>query len=325
MGSWLTTRKMHPDLRARIEASVRGARSRGHRVSPRKVMSLRLLAVAVVVATLGWLGVTKRQVDRELQSARADLLQRWQSSAEGLVEPSRTLTPKVQGWLERLTGPYPGDLVSPNDRGARGLEATLSRPMVYVRGSIDALASSQGMRASAAESTKDAFVLCLLDPPENRDEKAVMSRVRAAYAGSERMQRSTRRVERLGTALVGLPTLLPSFRNGIVEADDRFELQRYERAFEAAPLEATKRALEAPLLLIVIDEPGDPKAPAELDGERAHPVRVGLVDLTLKKVLLRQRRKVDPSWLSAARRPEYAREADGCRLALDVRQAALES
>jgi hypothetical protein len=68
-----------------------------------------------------------------------------------------------------------------------------------------------------------------------------------------------------------------------------------------------------------MDEPGDRSIPAELDGERPHHVRVGLVDLASKKQLLALRRKVDPSWLSPTARAEYASGIDACTLALDVR------
>ncbi len=50
-------------------------------------------------------------------------------------------------------------------------------------------------------------------------------------------------------------------------------------------------------------------------------MRVGLVDLEKDKVLLKLRRHVDPSWLSDATRAEYARGADSCTLAMDVRSA----
>ena len=67
-----------------------------------------------------------------------------------------------------------------------------------------------------------------------------------------------------------------------------------------------------------MDEPGEPGGPTELDGERAHAVRIGIVALGPAKVLLRMRKRVDPSWISTAKRPEYASGLDGCKLALDV-------
>ena len=68
-----------------------------------------------------------------------------------------------------------------------------------------------------------------------------------------------------------------------------------ERAFERAPIAGAKRAAKAPLLVFAMDEPGDGRGPTELDGERPHEVRVGVVDLAAAKLLLRLRRRVDPS------------------------------
>ena len=82
-------------------------------------------------------------------------------------------------------------------------------------------------------------------------------------------------------------------------------------------------AAKARQLLAVMDEPGDPKAPAELDGERPHAVRVTLTDLSSGQIRLRYRATVDPSWLSPTTRAEYASGIDGCALAVDLRNALL--
>ena len=79
------------------------------------------------------------------------------------------------------------------------------------------------------------------------------------------------------------------------------------------------------MLLFAIDEPGERTAVSELDGEKPHWVRVGLIDLTTGQLLLRLRRRVDPSGLSEVTRAEYARGVDDCSLALDVRQAVTAS
>jgi hypothetical protein len=88
--------------------------------------------------------------------------------------------------------------------------------------------------------------------------------------------------------------------------------------FRAAPTERAMRALKGTVLLCAFDEPGTHDGPTELDGERPHDVRLGLVDLTASKVLLRLRRHVDPGWISTSRRMEYAVGLDACALAFDV-------
>jgi hypothetical protein len=71
------------------------------------------------------------------------------------------------------------------------------------------------------------------------------------------------------------------------------------------------------LLIAAMDEPA--AGPADLDGERAHDVRVQIVDLRAGKVLLRARKHVDPAWLTASTRSTYAAGVDGCALAYDIR------
>ena len=219
---------------------------------------------------------------------------------------------------------YRGDLVTARARASH-LPRLLEKSTVYLRGPLAGLGDARGIAQSASESTKDAFVLCLLDPPEKRSEKALLGRVKSAYAAGERMQRATKHVTRLGDAFVGLPFLEITWREQIERARHHHELERLQQSFARAPLEAARTALQASLLLFVIDEPGAPSAISELDGEKPHDVRVGLLDLGTGELLLRLRRRVDPSTLSDATRAEYARGVDDCGLALDVRQAITES
>jgi hypothetical protein len=190
-----------------------------------------------------------------------------------------------------------------------------------VRGAVESFRSVARSNESALHSAKDAFVLCLLEPPSTRSEKSLLARTRIAYAGGFRMRNATRHVHRLAAAVVGLPFLAPQWAARVLAAEDERSLQRLKTSFEQAPLRAAKQAAKARLLLFAMDEPGNKAGLTELDGERAHAVRVGLVDLDTGKLLLRLRRPVDPSWLSASVRAEYAKGIDSCALALDVREA----
>jgi hypothetical protein len=103
-------------------------------------------------------------------------------------------------------------------------------------------------------------------------------------------------------------------------AREPWELAKLQRELDAAPIAEASVAASAPLLLFVMDEPGDGRGPTEIDGERSHEVRVGLVDLRLAKVLLRLRIHADPDWISPGVRSLFASGLDACRLALDVRE-----
>jgi hypothetical protein len=180
--------------------------------------------------------------------------------------------------------------------------------------------AGQDLTQRAGQSFKDALVLCLLAPPATRTEKALAERARSTFAGGERMQAASH-VERPIGALLSLPLLSPEFRQKVTAAETERELARLDSQLSRAPLASARRALAAEMFLFALDEPGAANGPTELDGERAHHVRVGLVDLAAGKLLLLLRRKVDPSWISAALRAEYAAAIDSCSLALDVHAA----
>jgi hypothetical protein len=321
--TFLTNRKMPPALAARVEASVRGRRPDGGRPSATRFVSvLRLGAFALIVIAVCWLYLQRRRVRLELEQERASLLEQLRRESRGLSQTDLALVTRVQALLARSAGKYDGDSVSADVRGEAALTRTLARPMVYVRGPLASVASSNGIGESASSSFKDALVLCLLAPPASRNEKALLAKARAANAGDDRMAPAAH-VERLHDAIIGFPVLQPAWEARVAAADTRAALKPLQTIFRRAPLKAAKRAAKAQLLLFAIDEPGDGKGPTELDGERPHHVRVGLIELGTEKLLLRVRRHVDPGWISEKARAEYASGIDSCALALDVRSEAI--
>jgi hypothetical protein len=222
--------------------------------------------------------------------------------------------------LTRSSGAYEGDVIADALRAPGSLAATLARPIVYVRGGIDAFPSPSAVKEAATASQKDPLAVCLVNPPSARTEKALFERVRAAYShGAEGL---TPNVRRLGDAVAGLPFLEAPWSESVRAATGEDEIERRRRELEHAPIESAKRAAKSSLLLFALDEAGDAGGPTELDGERAHSVRVVLVDLASSAVLFRLRRHVDPAWISAARQPEFASALDGCKLATELYDAA---
>ncbi len=322
MPTLLTTRRMSPELAARVRRSVRGRDvAPGARLAPRAMAVLRFTALALVVGSAAWLFFVHRRSSAELERARAEQLARFQREAKPLGKEQRNLPQRVKPWLSKGAGPYEGDFVAPELRGAEAFDATLARPTVYVRGPVEGFHTDTAVSESAGASLKDTFVYCLLDTPKSRSEKVFHSRARAVYSSSVKFREATAHVERLQAALVGLPYLAPGWESRLREAETELELDKLTRAFDRAPLEAARRAAKSSQLLFLLDEPGDGTGPTELDGERPHQVRVHLVDLESQKLLLRLRRRVDPAFISAAARAEYASAIDGCQLALDVRES----
>jgi hypothetical protein len=309
---------MDPELIARIERSVgAGARStRGKRVTARlKATLLRLVIVLGITALSSTLLLARRRYQQEVSSARAALREIVRANAALVTADERTFLNRVEPWLLGLAASYEGDVLADEIRPAKALDAVLARPSVYVRGPVSAFARAAGIADAASASTRDSFLLCLLDPPASRVEKVVLSKVRAAYAG---VANTGEHARRLHDAEVGLRLLLLPWEERLQNARELRDLERIQAEVAKVPIAETKRAAEADVLIAAMDEPGE-AGPADLDGERAHQVRVLIVDLRASKVLLRTRRRVDPNWLAAATRSNFASAVDGCALALDVR------
>jgi len=321
MPTFLTTKKMNPALAARIEASVRGdARgtspkgpSRGRRLA---FAFARVAAVVLVVLGVQRVLSFRSKAASDLEDARSSLLADLRTKRDGLTEDERNLVARARPWLAKASSGYEGDLVDEGLRGD-GLDKVLARPAVYVRGPIQAFGDTKALDDAAAASRKDPLLVCALAPPQGRDEKAVLDRVRAVYMGGGEAR--TPNVRHLHEAIVGLPFFAPEWEAKITAATDLRELQKLRHDLERAPTDGAVKAGRATILVFAMDEPGRGDGPVEIDGERAHDVRVGIVDLAAQKVLLRLRKTVDPAWISSTARVVYASGLDGCLLAMDLR------
>jgi hypothetical protein len=321
MGTFLTTSKMAPALARRIETSVRGRRaaSGGGVIRLRLASWFRLGALLGFVAAVASFVHLRHRNSEELERARMQLLARIHDHAASLTPDDLRVVARAEPWLIRFAGSYEGDLVTNELKEPGALASVLSRPSLYVRGPMSGFRNSAEIATAAAASLKDPFLLCLLEPPASRAEKAVLSKMHGAYSGGARLESPTSNVRRLYEAEAGLPLLMPPWAARVQAAEDVVALGHLEHALTAAPMEAAKKAAKARVLLFAMDEPGDAGGLSELDGERPHDVRVGLVDLASGTILLRLRKRVDPSWISIPRRAQYASGLDGCALALDVR------
>lgn len=321
MPTFLTTSKMNPALAARVEAAVSGtARAGKGSNGPRRlvVSFVRVLLVFLAVFAVRSFLAFRHQEVSELDRSKTALATDWRARSLDLTDAQKDLAGHVSPWLLSESSGYQGDRIA--DELARGgLAKVLAEPAVYVRGAIGAFGSPKTTAEAAALSRKDPLLVCLYEPPKGRDEKTVLEQVRAVYMGGA--DRRTRNVELLHDALVGLPFLMPPWEAKIGAAKTVPEVTTLRRELEKAPLDAAKRAARATILIYAMDEPGRGDGPVELDGERLHDVRVGIVDLVRNQVLLRLKKTVDPAWISSTARVVYASGLDGCLLALDVRAA----
>ena len=313
---------MDPALIARIERSIgaRSKRARGKRVTARFRTSLLRLAIALsITALVSTALISRRRYRQEVTRARAALLENVHANHASMTPDERSFMSRVEPWLFGLAASYEGDVLADELRPAKALDAALARPSVYVRGPISAFGTSAAIADAAAASTRDSFLLCLLDPPASRGEKAVLSKVRMAYGGGANRGEH---VWRLHDAEGGLKQLLSPWEERIHAAQELRDLDRIKGELGKVAVAETKRATQAELLITAMDEP-DEAGPADLDGERPHQVRVAVIDLRANKVLLRARKRVDPNWLAATTRSTFASAVDGCALAFDVRAAVV--
>jgi hypothetical protein len=313
MSTFLTNKKMAPALAARVEASIRGDKA------PTLVRALSRFGIVVaLVALVVWAVIKGREGGHILERERASLLDAVRVASVSLGD-AREAIGRDEGFIERLAGRYEGDLEASELRGPNAFAAVLGRPLTYVRGPIDEMRSSAGIDKAAASSFKDAFLFCLLDPPRARNEAALLGKVRAAYTSPTLVEERTRNAYRLADAYRGVRMIDSSWEERARGARDLRDVTALRAELDRTPIEQAKRTLHAELLVIVVDEVGDATSAAELDGERAHDVRVEIVDMTKREVLLRERRHVDPAVWSSGARVEYAGGLDGCGVAFDVR------
>jgi len=318
--TFVVTSKMSPALAARVQAAVSGRQQAGDSRKSRLKALFRLLSFVFVVGAAVGVVHFRRQRAEQLESLRGELLSRQARDASQLTHADRELPARVTAAIALHTSPsYPGDQLAVDLHDEASLTAALAAPTLYLRGPLEALALPTRVNELAESSSKDAFLLCLLAPPEARTEKALRLKASAAYAQGPSMQ-ATAHVERVAPLLLALHLLDQSWRERIQRAETSQAVRSIEKLFDAAPLPAAVRSAKARQLLLVLDDTNTATGPTELDGERAHSVRVVLVDLTNGDVRLRFRHDVDPSWLSDGARAQYAAGVDGCALALDLRK-----
>lgn len=322
MPTLLVNSKMGPGLAARVRASVCGTTAafrvvRGRARARRWASVLRFGVVLAAMAIVCVGSSVRRRARVRLERDRVDLVEEERRRETGFVPPDRARIAGVEAWVDRLAKRYEGDLIAPELRVSGAIGALRQRPGIYLHAPVTAFAGSGSIAAAAKTSFKDALLLCLLDPPSSRTEGALLGRVLVAYRGGWPVEQATSQVRLLEEAEAALPVLAGPWQRDVRNAQSVPELDALKQALRKAPVERGVKAAEAEVLVVALDEPGL-GGPTELDGERAHDVRLSIVDLVKSEVLLRTRRHVDPAWISASRRNQYATGLDECATAFDV-------
>jgi hypothetical protein len=326
VGTYLTNDKMSPELRARIETSVRGRRLGGVRgsrarrrgLSPTGRSLLRLVLLGTMLACVTLLVLNWRQRNEQLDHAKGALLAQVAKHAPALRAGEPPLFQAVPPLLHEAAADYGGDVL-PAAKGSEGLAMLLRRPALYLRAPCASMSAAKLGRV-AEESSKDAFVHCLVEAPADDSEAALLSSVRAAYAGALPAAGRGGPVHRLHDVLVAQPFVGDAWASEVRLARSMGDVDVLGRRLRRAQLERAAHAAKSELLIYLLDEPRRPGTSAELDGTGDHMVRVGIVEIASGRTLLRARRRVEPSWISESRRAQFARGLTSCKLAVELRR-----
>lgn len=312
MPTFLTTRKMHPELRDRIQRSVSGQTTSGRAERP----ELRALFRATLLLGIGTLAafllLSYREEVRELESARFELKTRLSALKRDLSPDDLELGARIEQLIAREAEVYLGDVQG----DLEGWAPIEPRSAIYVRLSLADAQSAERIEQRSLESRRDALLDCFLDPPRERDEASLLRRVRQVYSGA-RPELSS--IHPVSSVFLSLVYLAPHFEAQVEAATSRRILSQLQSSLTEARLPRLMPALKSHILIVALDEPKEPGVPSEVDGASRHFMRLVVMDTRDSRVLLRARREVDPSWISEQVRFRYALGLDGCRFARDVR------
>jgi hypothetical protein len=221
--------------------------------------------------------------------------------------------------IAKALGKYEGDLVSAETKDSGLFSALLAKPGIYLRGSLKDFTGEDGLARVAQNSIKDAFLVCLLDPPPGVEEHDLLERTYIAYRSGPALDGATPGFFRLQAALAFMPLLEDSWRDNVLRAQELSSLEHLMKTLKQAPLKQARAAARAEYLLILLDEEKQAGAPSEFDGASKHYVRIHLIHLASQETVLRKRLLVDPSWISEKRRLRYAQGLLDCRMASELR------
>ncbi len=242
MPTLLTTRRMSPELAARIRRSVRG-RDAAPRRSARSARQghARFTTLVLMAGSACWLFFLHRRSNAELESARAEQIARFQREA-ALTKAQRNLPVRAKRLAREGAGPSTRATSSRrSSRAAAAFDATLARPTRCTRrGPVEGFHGDAAVTESAAGSLKDTFVYRLLDAPSNRAAKALP--LARPHRGLERRQapgnHRARRTTAKPRSWVWAPYLCAGLGVAPARSQNQLDLRQAQPAhLERAPLE----------------------------------------------------------------------------------------
>lgn len=322
MATFLTTERMSPALKERVERAVSGRARAKHNAAKLglsgtfagkdRLRAARLVPAVTLLVVAGIASATYAHETKILEEERGALAATIEDHRAQLPEGYETFIDRVDPFLEETAAKEaPPDVIDPEMKEPGALDAWLGMPAVYVRGPAAELRDPHTRSGAVAGSDKDAFLYCLTSPPQKGDERDLVESVRGVYFAGAKVDEQTANIRRLHGARLGLSVLTTEVLAKVRAAEDALTLKKLHKDLEAAPVAEAKKAAGARLLIAVADEPGGRAA------------RVTLADVTANKVLLRLQLPVKSSGLTPLAML-HRDELSACSLALSVRRAVEE-
>jgi hypothetical protein len=276
----------------------------------------------------------------KLESERQSLLAKQRGVAAELGPRWFPLRDSIEGWVTELA--KAGDVTDVVDKAALASWDFREKPGIYLRLRVDEAGSSEGVRAGAKGSLRDAFTSCFTrapneSPTAGRECKRTGDCERGQICNENDRCSKPAQPYNLRVAYRALRVLTDDFVREVQDAND-IGLRALGAAFDDAARDDFPTAIDlltrAQYFLVVLDEgvdqlpEGSPRSgsgASEALLARPHFARVAVYRLSDKKLVLRTRREaagvvlggdgaLDPQ-VAAAR----ARQINSCALAMAVR------
>jgi hypothetical protein len=292
----------------------------------------------LAVAGLGTVGVVATRWD--LARRKGDLAGAAARESAALGDRPRALvTAMDEVVLAAAEGTWPGDFVAGDLVDPAARSALFEGSIVYARAAVPELSRLDAIGAAVRRSEKDAFVLCLVEPPREATAAALRAAATRYWMGGALFEDATHDVFSLSQVHKGLRPLSDAFAAELAEADDHLFVRRLEEEYDQRTpnaLSMARTAASADLLVVVADELPAGFAPPEVGKSLTatrrpavlpqiegapHVVRVVVWSAERRGVVLRIRVPVDARGLglSEAERIMIAPHVQGCQAAVALR------
>ncbi|HSC89417.1 MAG TPA: hypothetical protein VLC09_19175 [Polyangiaceae bacterium] len=319
---------MSPRLRARVLRSVQGqsrlerrgatAANPVRRTTPSTIAALRVGALLALLALALFSRRAWTERKDELARARAQLLGEVKRASSALDARFSERRATAERFLDQAAREHPA---SEKSLDPAALRALLEGPLLYLRGPIEAMQTSEGRSQAMLDTRNDALLGCLLKPPAAIEDRATLDAVRAVYRGDHLPAERTERISGLLDFEIAETYLGPAFRERIAAAADIGAVRQLSMTFTKARPASHARATHSATLLYALDEPKSPGSLSEIDGASDHFIRVGVVDLDAAELRFARRVHSQPERTPADKKLRYARGFSECAAVLELSAA----